>query len=132
MANKYTQKQMFEAVIALAKGEHTDVPMSEVVGFAEKKIEQLAAKVSKVDTKKAEEHTALMDAIKVALYNGGKPMTATEIMKAVNVANGTDYTLPKITAILRKMLPTDEKNPKGTGEVVRIMDKKSALFSLAD
>ena len=132
MANKYTQKQMFEAVIALAEGKQTEIPMSEIVGFAEKKIEQLAAKVSKVDSKKVAEHTALMDSIKVALYTAGKPISATEIMKAVNTANEADYSLPKITAILRKMLPADEKNPNGTGEVVRIQDKKTALFALAD
>lgn len=130
--NEFTQKQMYEAVIAIANGEQTAIPTDKIVEFAEKKLAQLDAKTSKTDTKKSTEQREVMDKIVAVLCNTDKPMKCGDITKAVNVANGTDYSSSKINAMLRKLLPASDKNPDGTGEVVRTEDKKDVFFSLAE
>lgn len=131
---KYTQKMMFEAI--LAEVDRTDeiggIPSAVFKEFAEKKLAQLETKSSKTDSKKSEEQRAVMDMIIAVLCNAEKPMKCGEIVKAVNAENGTDYSSSKINAMLRKLLPADEKNPDGTGEVVRTMDKKDVFFALAE
>ena len=130
--NEFTQKQMYEAVIAIANGEQTAIPTDKIVEFAEKKLAQLDAKTSKTDTKKSTEQREVMDKIVAVLCNTDKPMKCGDITKAVNAANGTDYSSSKINAMLRKLLPASDKNPDGTGEVVRTEDKKDVFFSLAE
>lgn len=128
---KYTQKQMFEGIIKMANGESTTIPPHKIVEFAEKKLEQLNGKTSKVNDKKAGEQRAVMDMIIATLCGAEKPMKCGEIVKAVNDAHNTDYSASKINAMLRKLLPPDDKNPDGTGEVVRTQEKKDVFFSLA-
>jgi hypothetical protein len=94
--------------------------------FIGNEVALLERKASKVDSKKNEEHEALMSSIKIALYNKGGKMTCSEIVKAVNTAEGADYSLNKISAMLTKM------GEKGSGEVVKTMEKKVAYFTLAD
>lgn len=130
--NEFTQKQMYEAVIAIVNGENTAIPADKIIEFAEKKLAQLETKSSKTDSKKSEEQRAVMDMIIAVLCNAEKPMKCGEIVKAVNAENGTDYSSSKINAMLRKLLPADDKNPDGTGEVVRTMDKKDVFFALAE
>ena len=130
--NEFTQKQMYEAVIAIANGEQTAIPTDKIIEFAEKKLTQLDAKTSKTDTKKSTEQREVMDKIVAVLCNTDKPMKCGDITKAVNAANGTDYSSSKINAMLRKLLPASDKNPDGTGEVVRTEDKKDVFFSLAE
>lgn len=130
--NEFTQKQMYEAVIAIVNGESTAIPADKIIEFAEKKLAQLETKSSKTDSKKSEEQRAVMDMIIAVLCNAEKPMKCGEIVKAVNAENGTDYSSSKINAMLRKLLPADDKNPDGTGEVVRTMDKKDVFFALAE
>ena len=131
---KYTQKMMFEAI--LAEVDRTDeiggIPSAVFKEFAEKKLAQLDAKSSKTNSTKSTEHKAVMDMIIKVLCNADKQMKCGEIVKAVNTENGTEYSSSKINAMLRKMLPPDEKNPDGTGEVVRIVEKKDVFFALAD
>lgn len=129
---KYTQKQMFEEIIKMASGEPTSIPMDKVIEFAEKKLTQLDVKSSKTNSAKSTEQRAVMDMIIKALCNAEKPMKCGDIVKAVNAENGTEYSPSKINAMLRKMLPPDEKNPDGTGEVIRTTEKKDVFFSLAD
>lgn len=128
---KYTQKQMYEEVIKMASGEPTSIPMDKIIEFAEKKLEQLDKKSGATSSKKNDEYRAIMDMVVAVLCNADKPMRCGDIVKAVNAANGTDFSSSKINAMLRKLLPPDEKNPDGTGEVVRTTEKKEAYFSLA-
>ena len=130
--NEFTQKQMYEAIIAIANGATTPIPMDKIAEFAERKLEQLENKSSKTDSKKSSEQRAVMDMIVAALCQADKPMKCGEIVKAVNATNGTEYSSSKINAMLRKLLPADEKNPDGTGEVVRTTDKKDVFFALAE
>ena len=103
-----------------------------VVAMCEKKLAQLDSKSSKTDTKKSTEQRAVMDMIVAVLCNADKPMKCGDIVKAINAENGTEYSSSKINAMLRKMLPPTEKNPDGTGEVVRTEEKKDVFFSLAE
>lgn len=121
----YTQKMFFEeALVAMANN-------PKAVAMCEKKLAQLDNKSSKVDDKKSAEQRAVMDMIVEVLCGAEKPMKCGEIVKAINDAHDTDYSPSKINAMLRKLLPADEKNPEGTGEVVRTQEKKDVFFSLA-
>lgn len=121
----YTQKMFFEeALVAMANN-------PKAVAMCEKKLAQLDNKSSKVDDKKSAEQRAVMDMIVEVLCGAEKPMKCGEIVKAINDAHDTDYSPSKINAMLRKLLPADEKHPEGTGEVVRTQEKKDVFFSLA-
>ena len=115
---KITQKELYERIKAHMS---TD---NEVVDFCDKKIAQLNSKTSKADEKKSAEQNEIMESIKYVLsVKGG--LSCTEIMKEVNATDGTDYSLNKISSMLRKL------GSEGTNEVVKVMDKKVARFSLA-
>lgn len=122
MANvkKPTKREMYE----LIKSKNAEDTL--IVEFCDKQIELLARKNSTADAKKNEEHEALMGIIKTVLYNSEKPMTCSEIMKAVNTAEDTEYSSSKISSMLGKL------GEKGTNEVVRFVEKKVAYFRLAD
>jgi hypothetical protein len=122
MANvkKPTKREMYE----LIKSKNAEDTL--IVEFCDKQIELLARKNSTADAKKNEEHEALMGIIKTVLYNSEKPMTCSEIMKAVNKAENTEHSSSKISSMLGKL------GEKGTNEVVRFVEKKVAYFRLAD
>ena len=122
----YTQKQFYTEVMEAMSDN------ANVVAMCKKKLEQLENKTSKTDSKKSTEQREVMDMIVAVLCNADKPMKCGDIVKAVNAANGTDYSPSKINAMLRKLLPSTEDNPDGTGEVVRTTDKKEVFFSLAE
>lgn len=136
---KYTQKQMFEAVIAMASGEQTAIPMDKVIEFAEKKIAQLENKSGKVSVKRTEEQDAFMEIIRDVLaecsdVNG---MTSAEMLKDKRIADfpWADGKCPtsssRLTAYLTRMgEPTDE-HPERLGDIKRTVVKKTPYFSLA-
>ena len=90
-----------------------------LLGFIEHEKELIARKSSTGNTKKNEEHETIKAQI-LAVMNGS--MTCTEITKAVNAENETEYTSNKISAMLKKMVDEDKT-------VTKVMDKKTALFS---
>lgn len=127
---KYTQKQMFEAVISMAKGEVVAIPKDKIVEFAEKKIEQLEKKSSSGSAKKSEEHEIFMDIIRDVLVE----CTATQGMQCGAIAkdsriaefkwaDGKETSSQRVSAILKKMCES--------GDVVRVTDKKVTYFHLA-
>ena len=119
MANKITNVQALEVVIAYAT--------ENIEAFAPEVVEKIT-KIRDTYTKKSEnrkptkaqvEGAEIREAIKDALIDAGKALTATQVLNAVaNKFEG--ITLPKITAQLTKL--------KETGEVIRFMDKKTAYF----
>lgn len=123
---KLTKKDKYGMLLGVLNGEVLSEENKTILEeFIGNEVALLERKASKVDSKKNEEHESLMGAIKVVLHNTEK-MTCTEIMKAINASEGTEYSLPKISAMLTKM------GDKGTNEVVKTMEKKVAYFSLAD
>ena len=127
---KYTQKQFYEAIIKMASGEDTAIPMDKVIEFAEKKLEQLASKSGKTSAKRTEEVDAFLDLIRDVLVECTKPegMKCGEIAKDSRIAefkwaDGKETTSQRVSAMLKKM--TD------CGDVVRVVDKKDTYFRLA-
>ena len=116
---KITKKEKYGMLRILAENEGNDM----LVEFCDNEIASLDRKSSKVDEKKNEEHSAIIDSIR-AVLSATPNLSCSEIMKAVNSADGTDYSLNKISSMLTKM------GEKGSGEVVKVMDKKTAKFSL--
>lgn len=116
---KITKKEKYGMLRILAENEGNDM----LVEFCDNEIASLDRKSSKVDEKKNEEHSAIIDSIR-AVLSATPNLSCSEIMKAVNSADGSDYSLNKISAMLTKM------GANGSGEVVKTMDKKTAKFSL--
>ena len=127
---KYTQKQMFEAVIGMARGEVVAIPKDKIVEFAEKKLEQLEKKSSSGSAKKSEEQEAFMDLLRDVLVEctDVRGMRCSEIAKDSRVAefkwaDGKETSPNRVLAYLKKMIEAKD--------VVRVQDKKEVYFHLA-
>lgn len=127
---KYTQKQMFEAVIGMAKGEPIAIPKGKIVEFAEKKIEQLEKKSSSGSAKKNDEQEAFFEIIRDILSESAdvKGMQCGAIAKderAVGFkwADGKETSPQRVSAMLKKLVDC--------GDVVKTTDKKVTYFRLA-
>ena len=112
---KVTQKELYERIkVAMA----TD---SEVVAFCNKKLEQLANKATSANSKKSAEDEKFFIAISEEL-DGSKGMRANDILKAL-APSFDNLTIQKVTSMLKKMVDN--------GEVVKTVEKKVSIFSLA-
>ena len=117
MANKKTQREYFEEIIALAM----ENDRSDIVEFAKGRIEMLDKKKSgSKPTKTQEENIELMAEIESVLTSDGatvsKIQTKSEILKGLSNQ--------KISALLKKMCDA--------GSAVKTVDKKKSYFSLAE
>lgn len=121
MENKRTQREWFNDIIRLAKGD-TNVDVAGVIAFAEGRIVALDKKSENRKPSKAqvEQDSAIMAGIEAVLANTDDSLTATEILSALGDSNLSNQ---KVSAILKKMV--------AEGTVVKVMDKKKALWSLA-
>ena len=125
-----TQKQMYEAIISLAKGEQTSIPMDKVVEFAEKKIDQLARKTSSGNSKKEVEQTSFCDLIvDVIVESASGKLKCGEILKDARIAefewaDGKPTSSQRVSAMLKKMVDK--------GDIVKSTEKKDTFFSLAN
>lgn len=122
-----TQKEMYEAIIAIAKGEQTAIPMDKVAEFAEKKIEQLARKASSGSSKKNDEQTAFIDLIIDVMSDMDKPAKCGEILKDERIAtfawaDGKETSSQRVSAHLKKM--------KDSGNIRSFTEKKETFFEL--
>ena len=127
---KYTQKQMFEAVIAMASGEQTAIPMDKVIEFAEKKIAQLESKSGKTSAKRTEEVDGFLDLIRDVLAEcpDVKGMQCGAVAKDERIASfkwadGKETSAQRVSAMLKKLVDC--------GDVVKTTDKKITYFRLA-
>lgn len=127
---KYTQKQFYEAIIAIANGEQTAIPMAKVVEFAEKKIGQLENKSGKVSAKRTEEIDAFIDLIRDVLAEcaDARGMQCGAIAKDARIAefkwaDGKETSSQRVSAMLKKMVES--------GDVAKVTDKKVTYFHLA-
>jgi hypothetical protein len=127
---KYTQKQFYEAIIAIANGEQTAIPMDKVAEFAEKKIGQLDNKTGKVSAKRTEEVDAFIDLIRDVLAESAdaRGMQCGAIAKDERIASfkwadGKETSSQRVSAMLKKMVES--------GDVAKVTDKKVTYFHLA-
>lgn len=127
---KYTQKMMFEAVIAMANGEETAIPKAKIIEFAEKKLTQLENKSGKVSAKRTEEVDTFLDLIRDVLAECAdvKGMQCGAIAKDSRIAefswaDGKETSSQRVSAMLKKLVDC--------GDVVKVTDKKVTYFHLA-
>ena len=127
---KYTQKQMFEAVIALANGDETKIPSDKIAEFAEKKLEQLANKSGKTSAKRTEEVDTFLDLIRDVLAESSHALgmqcgaiAKDERIATFKWADGKETSAQRVSAMLKKMVDS--------GDVVKTTDKKVTYFRLA-
>ena len=115
---KITKRDMFNEVIAMAKG----LDRQDIVAFAEREIELLDKKrdsKSKAEIAVDTENARLMELIKVAL-TGSEGKTVTEIMKSNDELGSLSN--QKVSALVRKMIEA--------GVIEKSIDKKKSIFSL--
>ena len=118
MENKKTIKEMFAEVIELAKANGRD----DIVEFAQGRIDALNKKTSsKKPTEVQIANEGLKAKIVEVLSTLGKG-TVSEIMKAD--AELAELSNQKVTALLRPLV--------AEGKVVKSVDKKKAIFSIAE
>ena len=127
---KYTQKQMYEAVIAMVNGEAVSIPKDKIVEFAEKKIEQLANKTGKTSAKRTEEVDTFLDLVRDVLAEcpDVKGMQCGAITKDNRIAefvwaDGKETSSQRVSSMLKKLVDC--------GDIVKVTDKKISYFRLA-
>ena len=117
MEKKMTKKEMF-AMIMEVEGVKENEKM---VNFLKHEVELLDNRNSK--SGKVAEMEATENLIYNALKAIGKPVTATELLANSEEVKENIITNQKLSAYLKKLIES--------GRVVRTMDKKKALFSIA-
>lgn len=116
MANKITKKEMFTMIKAQVQDN------AEMVAFIDHEIELLDKKASNKKATKTQEANVGIKSIILAILEGGKSMTVTE-MQGASTELG-ELSNQKVSALVRQLVEA--------GEVVKTIDKKVSRFSLAD
>ena len=119
MANKMTNVIALNTVIDFAIANEGVFPAEVVEKITNIRDTYTKKSENRKPTKAQVEGAEIREAIKSALTDAGKALTATQVLNAI--ANQfEDITLPRVTAQLTKL--------KETGEVERYLDKKTAYF----
>ena len=116
MANKITKKEMFAMIKAQVKDN------AEMVAFIDHEIELLDKKASNKKATKTQEANIGIKSTILAVLEGAKPMTVTEMQGAS--AELGELSNQKVSALVRQLVEA--------GKVVKTIDKKVSRFSLAD
>ena len=116
MANKITKKEMFTMIKAQVKDN------AEMVAFIDHEIELLNKKASNKKATKTQEANIGIKSTILAVLEGGKSMTVTE-MQGASTELG-ELSNQKVSALVRQLVEV--------GKVVKTIDKKVSRFSLAD
>ena len=122
MANKMTQRDYFNAIIAMAKGEPTKVPAEDIVAFANERISALDKKsANRKPTKAQTENEGVKAVILEVLGKAENPLTVTEVLKADERL--ADFTTQKVSALMTLLVKA--------GEVEKTVEKRVSRFSVA-
>ena len=122
MTNKMTKRDWFNEIVKLVEASDYE-NKTEAVLFLNHEIDLLERKSGKSGmTKTQKENVEVMEQIKIALDEIGKPVTISELMATSAVMNG--YSNQKLSALIRQLVKA--------GEVIRTEEKKKAYFSLAE
>ena len=116
MANKITKKEMFTMIKAQVKDN------AEMVAFIDHEIELLDKKASNKKATKTQEANIGIKSTILAVLEGAKPMTVTEMQGAS--AELGELSNQKVSALVRQLVEA--------GKVIKTIDKKVSRFSLAD
>ena len=116
MANKITKKEMFTMIKAEVKDN------AEMVAFIDHEFELLEKKASNKKATKTQEANVGIKATILAVLEGAKPMTVTEMQGAS--AELGELSNQKVSALVRQLVDAEK--------VVKTIDKKVSRFSLAN
>lgn len=118
MSKKLTKRDHFNALLTLSQVQENPV----LVDFINKELELLAKKNSaeKKPTATQLENNKLKEVILKSLTS--EPITITDLIKSVPELN--NLTNQRVSALIRQLVLD--------GQVIRITDKRKALFALAD
>ena len=120
MANKVTKKDNFKTLYEMVENS-TMANKTELLGFIDHEIELLEKKASaKTQTKTQKENIGIKDIIVDVLDNAEKPMTVSQMLVNEKLKG---YSNQKISALCKQLVES--------GLIVRIEDKKNALFTKA-
>lgn len=118
MANKKTQRDYFNEIKTLCADNDG------IVAFCEERIAALDKKsANRKPTKVQAENEDIKTAILEVLGKADKPVTVSEIIKSDERFSG--FTPQKVSALLIQL------GDKGTGEVVKSVEKRVSYFALA-
>jgi hypothetical protein len=114
-----TKREMFAHIASVNSAD------AEIVDFCNHQIELLdTRKVSKTPTKTQKANEGLIEQIALDLAKFDKPVTVSELLASGERLKGLKgLSNQRVSALLRKMIES--------GQVVKTMEKKKALFSLA-
>lgn len=131
MANTKMTKKDYFAILATIVTETNPANASDILAFIDHEVELLNKKNSSKNgkpTKTQAENEGIKVIVLEALEALGRPATLTEIQQSdprlQTRENGEILTSQKLSAIIKLMIDKD-------GTVVRTVEKKKALFSLA-
>jgi hypothetical protein len=123
MANKMTQRDYFNAIIAMAKGEPTKVPAEDIVAFVNERISALDKKsANRKPTKTQTENEGVKAVILEVLGKADAPMTVTEVLKADERLS--DFNTQKISALMTQLVKA--------GAVTKTNEKRVSRFAVAE
>ena len=118
-----TQRDYFNAIIAMANGEPTKVPAEDIVAFANERISALDKKsANRKPTKTQTENECIKAVIFEVLEKADAPMTVTEVIKADERLS--DFNTQKITSLMTQLVKA--------GAVVKTSEKRVSRFSVAE
>ena len=116
MANKITKKEMFMMIKAQVKDN------AEIVAFTDHEVEVLDKNASNKKAAKTQEANVGIKSTILAVLEGAKPMTVTEMQGAS--AELGELSNQKVSALVRQLVEA--------GKIVKTINKKVSRFSLAD
>ena len=122
MTEKMTKRDWYNEMLTLVEASDYE-NKADAIAFINHEVELLNKRTGRSGmTKTQKENVAVMEQIKEALSEAGRPVTISELM-GINEVMG-NYSNQKLSALVRQLVKA--------GEVVRTEDKKKAYFSLAE
>lgn len=121
---KLTKKDYFKMVASVIENSNVE-NKAELQGFISHELELLEKKSANrgtTETAKTKENNAIIEVIYNALIKLDRPVTITELQ--IEVAELTDYTNQKISALMKKLVDSNK--------VVKVVDKKKSYFKIAE
>lgn len=117
---KRTQRDFYNAIIAMVKGEATEVTPDEIVEFAEGRIKALNDKSANRKPTRAQEEGKALKAEILEVLDTEKGMTVSEIKETIETKGVSNQ---RVTALLTQLVKAEK--------VVRTADKKKAYYTKA-
>jgi len=122
MTNKITKREKFDMLLAIEEVANNEM----LVDFINHEKELIAKKSGsglRKPTARQVENEKLLDEIPALLSRAEEPMTATNIKNVLNEETGLNLSVPRVSALLKKLVDKNEVN--------RTLVKGSPVFEVA-